>query len=253
MKLMTRARAAPSLAPGRRLYAIGDVHGRLDLLQDLIAAIRQDNAARPPAQAGVVLLGDLIDRGPESRGVLRFAMEPPRDLQLMALKGNHEAVLLDILEGEHGLLPAWMRMGGLAALASWGVDPAYAETAPLDHLAERLRDVVTAREYQYLKKMRSMLVVDRHVFVHAGIRPGVPLKRQKDEDLLWIRKDFLESSRALGLVVVHGHSVTSTVALDGARINVDTGAYASDTLSAVGLEGSERWLLQSGSGAAKQG
>jgi len=242
------ARAAPppeaEVPPGVRVYAIGDVHGRRDLLVDLIRRIGEDGAARPPAETRLVLLGDLIDRGPESAGVVALARDGVPGFQgVDVLMGNHEEVLLDLLaEPEPVRLGFYLRIGGYQTLESYGVPERMLELPEL-FPPEALLEAVPAADRRWLASLGDRVRIGDYLFVHAGIRPGVGLDEQQPADLRWIRKPFLESRADHGVVVVHGHTVTDEVAWRPNRIGVDTGAYATGRLSAVGLEGRERWCL----------
>ncbi len=241
---LNRKPAAPSLPAGLRSYAVGDIHGRLDLLTNMINRIRQDNAARPPAETRVVLLGDLIDRGPESAGVVDFAMRPLDFASLTVLQGNHEAMMLQGLAGDREALAGWLRFGGIETLQSWGVPIDVIESDDDASLIAACRAAIPATELRWLATRPRGLHLGDYYFVHAGIRPGVPLHRQTDQDRLWIREPFLRSSSRHFAVIVHGHSVTPEVEQLPNRIGIDTGAYASGTLTALGLEGEDQWILQ---------
>ncbi|MFW2831022.1 metallophosphoesterase family protein [Sphingomonas sp. ID0503] len=236
-----------SLPPGRRVYAIGDIHGRLDLLLELSGLIAQDNRERGAAETDVILLGDLIDRGRDSAGVIRFAREAqPPWARLTAIKGNHEAFFLDIYNGNIDRLGPWVEYGGRQMLESFGVNPDLLddpEANPKAVLAA-MRAAIPPDVITWIEAMPVAVRVGDYLFVHAGIRPGVPLDEQLEEDALWIREDFLESQADHGATIVHGHTIVPKVVNRANRIGVDTGAYRSDRLTAVGLEGTERWFLQ---------
>ncbi|MBA2933168.1 metallophosphoesterase [Sphingomonas sp. CGMCC 1.13654] len=233
----------PTVPPGHRVYAIGDVHGRADLLDRLLDTLQRDNADRCAAQTSIVFLGDLIDRGPDSRGVVsrvRAGVDWARTITLM---GNHESIMLDVLDGRSEMLAQWLRFGGIETLESWGIDRDAIETCTRDQLLETLRATVTTQERAWFGRLRTNLRMGDYYFVHAGVRPDVPLDKQDDEDRLWIREDFLESRKKHGAMIVHGHSVNSDVENLPNRIGLDTGAYATGKLTAVGLEGRDRWFL----------
>ncbi len=234
---------APALPPGHRVYAIGDVHGRIDLLDALLARIEADSATRPRGDVLVLLLGDLIDRGPDSAAVVRRAMRPLGWARLQSLKGNHEAAMLDALDGDRRMLAIWRRNGGDEALRSWGFDPAGLDDAESGVIAETLRRAIPAAERAFVARCPLSIRLGDYFFVHAGVRPGVRLDRQAEQDMLWIRDDFLDSARDHGAVVVHGHSITESVEDLPNRIGIDTGAYASGRLTAIGLEGDARWFI----------
>lgn len=231
------------------VYAVGDLHGRLDRFNALIELIRQDAAGlelngRKPT---LVLLGDLIDRGPESAGCIERSMQLSQEdwCDLESLKGNHEQALLQFLD-DPAVGPNWVQHGGAATLMSYGVDVAQAD--PLRGWAgiqEAFIKVFPDSHRQYLEGMKLWLERDDYLFVHAGVRPGLPLERQTEQDLLWIRTEFLKSERPHPrMVVVHGHTPRREPDLHRWRIGVDTGAYASGILTAIRLKGPERMVIQ---------
>ncbi len=248
-RLLKRLRPSPAPASarapeGRRVYAVGDVHGRADLLRELHGRIVAD-AEGGPAQRAIVYLGDYVDRGPDSRGVLDLLLdEAPPGFEQIALLGNHEAMLLAFLErAENG--PPWLWNGGAATLLSYGVaPPARADDADaLAELRAAFAAALPARHLDFMRGLRLSHVEGGYAFVHAGVRPGLPLDLQHAEDLLWIRGEFLNSRLDHGHVVVHGHTIGREVEMRPNRIALDTGAYASGRLSALGLEDDRRWLL----------
>ncbi|MET0239436.1 MAG: metallophosphoesterase family protein [Sphingobium sp.] len=245
------AKAAEDTAPrvfsvgeGRRVYAIGDVHGHLKLLRDLIDAIAADNEQRGAAEdIRLVLLGDLIDRGPESPGVIEAAIAM-RDLWpgFACLKGNHEEVFLMALDGDVEAM-GFFRRFGRDTLLSYGVAPEIVGGYDDAELQAATVAAVPRAHHDFLASLPSSLVIGDYLFVHAGIRPGVSLEEQDARDLHWIRADFLRSRVEHPYMVVHGHSITEFVDERPNRIGIDTGAYASGRLTAIGLEGTERWYL----------
>ena len=245
---------APDLPSGLRIYAIGDVHGRIDLLAGLLAAIRLDNAQRPAAEVILVLLGDLIDRGPSSAALVEQCMAFTRRYQrFVVLKGNHEAMLVDAMNGSFPALAFWLRHGGAQTLASWGV-PAdvIGRDASRDHIAAA-KELIPDTVLTWLKNLPLTYRRGNCLFVHAGIRPGVPLAKQDPVDLLWIREDFIGSTAPSPFVVVHGHTIITTEpVLCHGRIGVDTGAFRTGRLSAVGLEGDRFWSLAADDGAGSR-
>lgn len=234
----------PATQPGERIYAIGDVHGRADLLRLLMEKIRQDDAARGPARRRyVVVLGDLIDRGPDSARVLRMLAQAQQMRgNLIVLLGNHEELMLRALAGEPGLLIAWLRMGGDATLRSFGLDVPADNIFPRNFL-DQARAAIGPELRQWLGGRPLFARSGDYFFCHAGVQPGVALARQKQGDLLWIREAFLRSTAWHGAVVVHGHSVEAEVQAHPNRIGIDTGAYRTGRLTALGLEGTERFIL----------
>ena len=233
-------------APGR-LYAVGDVHGRADLLDDLCSLIAADVRQYPDEPATVVFLGDLVDRGPDSRGVVEKVLNLHAETgwRIEALKGNHEQAMLLFLD-DPSFGPSWMQHGGGATLASYGVFPPLARSDEAAWVAARdaFAEALPARHLAFLKAMRLYLEWGDYVLVHAGVRPGVPLERQSEQDLLWIRQEFLSRSKAVDRVVVHGHTPAEEPQLTRWRIGVDTGAYATGVLTAVRLWRNEQILLQ---------
>lgn len=238
----------PSAPPGWRAYAIGDVHGRLDLLDQLLAKINADREARPATKVAVVLLGDLIDRGPDSRGVVeRLRHIEPGFGKLVCLMGNHEEVLLRILNGERGLLQDWLLFGGAECLASYGVDARVVGRLPEHEALVAIKRAIPANHGQFLASFSDTLRFGDYLFVHAGIRPGVSLDQQRQVDMRWIRGDFLNHQGRLDVMVVHGHTISSSVEQMPHRIGIDTGAYRTGILTALALERHERWIVSTGS------
>ncbi|HEX8365516.1 MAG TPA: metallophosphoesterase [Allosphingosinicella sp.] len=246
-KLLNRARPGrgPSGPPGSRAYAIGDVHGRLDLLEDLLERIEADNAARASAKTYLVLLGDLIDRGPDSAGVVeRFVSNPPAWARPIYLQGNHEEFLLDVLTGREETVGHWLTYGGYQCAASYGVSQGSTLNATSAEIVARLKAAVPQSHIDFLRNMADSFRFGDYLFVHAGIRPGVPLAEQSQRDLRWIREGFLDSGDDHGVVVVHGHTIVDKVEQLANRIALDTGAYRSGVLTAIGIEGRERWFIE---------
>jgi len=240
--------AGPAVPDGERLYAIGDVHGRLDLLDQLLARIAQDDAARGAARTRLILLGDLIDRGPDSRGVVERAIALcAGDADVTVLQGNHEEMMLAALRSEGSeAMRFFIRCGGRETLLSYGISPDEFEEGSLGDLRALALERVPEAHVAFLDALPRMVVAGGYAFVHAGIRPGVALDDQSDADLRWIRGTFLTSRRNHGHVIVHGHSVSESVEECPNRIGIDTGAYASGVLTAIGLEGDARWYLATG-------
>jgi serine/threonine protein phosphatase 1 len=230
---------------GNRAYAIGDVHGRLDLLVQLLELIEADNSSRAPANVYLVLLGDLVDRGPDSRGVIEHLINcPPKFAKTVFLHGNHEEFFLGALEGDLSVLQSWLAYGGAECAASYGIGQGWLiNAAPSDILA-RLAQEVPKSHVEFLRNMSDSFRFGDYVFVHAGIRPGVPLKDQNSKDLRWIREGFLDDRTDHGVMVVHGHTIVEDVQEHPNRIALDTGAYRTGILSALALEGSERRIIQ---------
>ena len=219
-----------------RLYVIGDIHGRSDLLDRMVASIARDLAARPIDNCLTVTLGDYIDRGPDSRGVLQRLARNPFPTKFVALKGNHED-LLGMFWRDPSMVAHWRQIGGLETLHSYGID-----VAPLmrgrdyEAAAQALRAAMPPEHMAFLASLRLTLTVGPYFLCHAGVRPGVPLERQREEDLLWIRDEFLDSKADFGKRVVHGHTPTPEPELLPNRINVDTGAFMTGLLTCAVLE-----------------
>lgn len=239
----------PARVPdGTVVYAVGDVHGRADLLAAMHAGIAADAGRRAAARRVVVHLGDYIDRGPASRQVLdTLTGVPLAGFECVHLKGNHEDVVLRFLAGSLPNGRHWLRYGGADALASYGLPSPDSERATAAEL-EAVRRAVGARlPPAHLRFLRTLAMTHReggYLFVHAGIRPGVPPNAQVPGNLLWIRDRFLDSDADHGAVVVHGHSVSPEPELRPNRIGIDTGAYASGRLTCVALEGGGLTVLQ---------
>jgi serine/threonine protein phosphatase 1 len=246
----TPASLKATVPAGERIYAIGDIHGRLDLLDELLAMIEGDNAARPASQDRLIFLGDLIDRGPDSKAVVeRLMAVKARHPRTHILLGNHEEVFLQALRGESvGALRYALRIGADATIQSYGVTGQEYLRADIDQLLEITRRRVPEAHLDFMADFEDMVFAGDYVFVHAGVRPDKPLDRQKITDLRWIREDFLDYRGKLEKIVVHGHSIADEVEITPHRIGIDTGAYASGILTAMGFEGGERWLLQTGTG-----
>ena len=237
--------ATPRVPAGVRAYAVGDVHGRLDLLDELLAKIRAEIAARPNANNHIVMLGDLIDRGPQSRGVIdRLRGFADSDVELHILSGNHEEVLLRLLEGESELIPSWLKYGGAETLQSYGIEPQAIRAVSDEAGMQLIRTAIPSEHQAFLSSLSDTIRIGDYVFVHAGIRPQVELAEQRQSDLRWIREPFLGDDTDHGFIVVHGHTITDEVVERPNRIGIDTGAYATGRLTALGLEGDKRWLIE---------
>lgn len=229
---------------GGRVYAIGDIHGRLDLLDALLGAIDEDDAGRGAARTELIVLGDLVDRGPESRGVVeRLLALGAEGRPVRFLMGNHEQVFLKALEGDLKALRFLIRIGGRETLLSYGITEEEYRGLDYEDLARIFRERVPEDHIRFLAAFENWIEVGDYLFVHAGIRPGVALEDQAISDLCWIRDDFLKHRDSFGKMIVHGHSITEGVDLRPNRIGIDTGAFASGTLTAIGLEKEERWFL----------
>ena len=229
--MIALSRAPAILPPGRRIYAIGDIHGCDIQLANLHEVIAEDLARRPIDQPVLLHIGDYVDRGADTAGVLRRLMgEPPvAGMALINLIGNHDETMLNALSGDRPAATDWLFAGGAAALESYGVDPAspresWPESVPREHL-------------EFLRNLTLTHGDGGYLFVHAGIRPGVPLDQQAREDLLRMRQPFLYSDASFGAVVVHGHTPVKEPVVRHNRIAIDTGAVFGGKMTAVVLEG----------------
>lgn len=229
---------------GQRVYAIGDIHGRDDLFAQLLAKIEADNAARGKAYTTLILLGDLVDRGPDSAAVINRAIRlgAPFD-SVRLLIGNHEECFLAALIGDLYRVRYFIRIGGDATIRSyWRDDAAYA-AASFEEVAARLPMLVPQEHVEFLGHGEDMIRIGDYAFVHAGVRPGVPLESQRPSDLRWIREEFIEGQHNHGVTIVYGHTICDEVDEANGRIGIDTGAYLTGRLTCIGIEGSERWFL----------
>jgi serine/threonine protein phosphatase 1 len=237
----------PSLPPGQRVYAVGDIHGEADLLTSLLHAIREDSQRRAPAKVTLVFLGDFIDRGKDSAALLKvFSLVS--DEAVKVLKGNHEAALVDVYRGDEEAMAFWLRYGGRPTLDGLGVGI----TADMAETLARLRATLDSGIVDWLDGLPHCWSLGDYYFTHAGIRPRVRLARQDPDDLLWIREPFLSSKRRYEKIIVHGHTVENgPPMLGGNRIGIDTGAHENGCLTALGLEGNAQWLIQASDGRTR--
>jgi len=238
----------PKAPRGHRAYAIGDIHGRLDLLDQLLERVERDNAERGRAETHLVFLGDLIDRGPSSCQVVeRLRTYQPRKMSTVFLIGNHEEVLLRLLGGEKGLLSSWLLFGGAECLRSYGIDPDKVDPADETTALRQVARAIPSKHADFLKSFADTFRFGDYLFVHAGIRPGVELDAQDSTDLRWIRHPFLEDESDHGVTVVHGHTISPGIDERQNRIGIDTGAYRTGILTALGIEGADRWVFSTAS------
>jgi serine/threonine protein phosphatase 1 len=242
--LVSGGKAQPRGKAGARAYAVGDIHGRLDLLNALLAEIEADMADREPRKTFLIFLGDLIDRGPDSAGVVeRLRTYRHADVRTVFLGGNHEEVLLNILKGKKGVLPSWLKFGGSECAASYGIDAEKLAMMEEGAALDLVRARVPREHAKFVDGFADTFRFGDYLFVHAGVRPGVALDDQKREDLRWIRDPFLSDAKEHGFVVVHGHTICPQVEERPNRIGIDTGAYKTGVLTAVGIEDDRRWFL----------
>ncbi len=234
---------------GRRVYAVGDIHGRADLLERLLFDLKRDVAdggfqGRPI----LVFLGDYIDRGFQSKDVLDVLLsDQVSGFETYFLKGNHESAMMQFLD-DPAIGPRWAEYGGVETLVSYGVQPPRTRTnlEEWQRASEELNAAMPDGHRHFLRNLDLSVRIGDYVFVHAGVRPGVPLEAQTERDMLWIREEFLEDRRPFGAVIVHGHTPTTAPFKDSRRIGVDTGAYLSGRLTAARLENDAVEFLTAG-------
>lgn len=232
-----RSSFKPTGKPDERVYAIGDVHGCFEQLLSLLQKIKTDNDYRHEARTYLVFLGDLVDRGPNSKGVVEFLMNfPSTPFEPLFIMGNHEEMMVRGLMGEPHLLPDWLKYGGYDCAESYGVprsrligtDPAAMELV--------LRAAIPKKHVEFLSGFLDYVKFGDYVFTHAGIRPGIELEAQDSRELRWMRQPFLNYAGEHGFVVVHGHTITDGVEIKSNRIGIDTGAYKTGKLTAICIE-----------------
>lgn len=236
-------RPPPAIPEGQRVYAVGDVHGCHAQFVALVAAIEQDDAARSEAETTVVLLGDLVDRGPDSAAVVATARTLQQRRSVRIVAGNHEEMFLDSFD-DLDLFRQFLRFGGRETVLSYPVDPVAFHCADLAEAQEMMRRAVPAADRDFIETFEDHVAIGDYLFVHAGIRPGEPIEAQRRNDLRWIREPFLSHGGDHGHVVVHGHTIAAEPELRPNRIGIDTGAYLTGRLTALGLEGTDRWLIE---------
>ena len=243
--LFHRKEAARSAAvpEGARVYAIGDIHGHFDMFRRLAESIENDDGQAAPAQTTVILLGDLVDRGPHSAQVIDFAREWQRNRDVRIICGNHEEMFLRSLESED-VLRHFLMHGGKETILSYGMAEDRYRRASLTELTEWMHAHVPPADLDFMRSFEDMIAIGDYLFVHAGIAPEIALRDQSVGDLRWIREPFLSYPRSHGPVVVHGHTITRTAEDRGNRIGIDTGAYCYGRLTALVLEGTRRRYLE---------
>ena len=243
LKLSSGLAAVPRLPPGKRVYAVGDVHGCYDLFVELLQRIDQDNAQRPEADVYLVLLGDLINRGPASYQVLSLVADlTVGGSQFVALRGNHEATLVAAWHGSAAACRQLHRMGIKQTLASYGVDTTDYDMWDIDQLIALVQQTISPQHIAFIEQMPLMWTCGDFVFVHASLEPGRSLDEQSEATLLWSRQPY-QPGKSDVTAVVHGHANLLEPANERHRICVDTSAHRTGVLTAVGLEGPDRWFL----------
>lgn len=234
-KKVTRKHRLPD---GIRVYAVGDIHGRDDLLKQVFTVIDADVARSPIHRPIEIYLGDYIDRGPHSSPTLDLLIDRGRTREAVFLKGNHEAYFLEVL-GNPTKLADWRQFGGLQTLMSYGMQPSLSpDLAEQIELIKKLNDAIPGSHLEFLRNLKPSFECGDFFFVHAGARPGIPLNEQQESDLLWIRDEFLESKANFGKFIVHGHTPVREPDFRPNRTNIDTGAYATGNLTLLRIQGS---------------
>ena len=236
-------RPAPAVPAGERYYVIGDIHGRADLFRALVKAIEADEAKKPVDTSVIVLLGDLIDRGPDSAGVVKYARKLMKRRPVRMLVGNHEEMFLQSFQ-KPDVLRHFLKFGGRETLLSYGLTTKQYNSLDIDELFDKLPEIVPQKHRDFLEAGEEMIVVGDYVFVHAGIHPDRPVEEQKRHDMLWIRERFLDHRKPLSHVVVHGHTIFEDIEIGRSRIGIDTGAYKTGRLTALVLEGAKQRTIQ---------
>jgi serine/threonine protein phosphatase 1 len=235
----------PSVPAGLRIYAVGDIHGRLDLLDKLLARINADIAHRPTARPVWVFLGDYIDRGSSSRETIDRLIAHGEANETIFLKGNHEVIAMKCLS-DRSMFDQWLRLGGEETLGSYGVR---AETLlngkRLVELQTAFHNALPQRHLRFFQDLQNTYVCGDFFFVHAGAKPDVELSEQKESDLLWIRGEFLSSNYDFGKIIVHGHTPSREIEVRPNRINIDTGAFATHRLTCLVLEAESLSVIDS--------
>ncbi|WP_156839915.1 metallophosphoesterase [Novosphingobium aquimarinum] len=232
-----------SIPEGQRVYAIGDVHGCLDHALELARAIESDDAQRGPADTTVIFLGDLIDRGPSSATMLEFVRQWSKERRVRVLMGNHEEMFLQSFD-ELEVFAYFMRYGGRETVLSYPIDARAFAGADLVEAHAMMRAAVPQADREFIADFEHRIVIGDYAFVHAGIRLGIGIEQQLLTDLHWMREPFLSHDAPLDHIVVHGHTITDAPDFRNSRIGIDTGAFATGRLTALALEGDQRWFLE---------
>lgn len=241
-----RRKHTPKVPEGSRVYVIGDIHGRADLLENLHDLVRRDAGQYPGGRRVIIYLGDYVDRGLNTREVIDMLLGPPPEgFERVCLKGNHEAMMLDFLDDE-AAGPGWMELGGKATLLSYavGVEGGFTAAEGMKKARVQLHEKLPQAHLAFLRQLPLTHIEGDYLFVHAGIRPGVPIEEQVEQDLIWIREPFLSSTAEHGKIVVHGHTIAGGEPdVTERRIGIDTAAYATGALTCLVLAGEERGFV----------
>lgn len=245
LKIFTgKAKKKPARVPdGARVYVIGDIHGRLDLFDALVRAIEQDDKDGGKADTTVILLGDLVDRGPDSAGVIKLAKLWQEYRTIRYLIGNHEEMFLDAMK-DVNVMKHFLKHGGRETILSYGVSAKTFNNSTTEELRLLLKEKVPKSDRKFLKTFEDMIIMGDYLFVHAGINPKRSLEEQKPRELRWIRDPFLNHKERHSHIVVHGHTIVEEIDEKKNRIGIDTGAYKFGTLTALVLEGEGRRYIQ---------
>lgn len=234
----TKATAKPRLPDGVRIYAISDIHGCAHLLEQMLGVIDADVAHSRPRHAIEVYLGDYVDRGPDSRATLDLLIRRSRRGNAVFLKGNHEA-FLDVVFRDPTRMTNWFQVGGMQTLMSYGLSPSlHPDDEEQRELVREFAAALPPQHLDFLQRLRLTFTCGDFFFVHAGVRPGIALSEQQEDDLLWIREKFLRSQKNFGKYVVHGHTPVRSAEVLSNRANIDTGAYATGNLTLLSIQGS---------------
>ena len=248
-RFFRRERMKPHAPSGVRVYAVGDIHGAAELVDQVLRKIDEDRGLHPVEKTLEIFLGDYIDRGPDSRGAIDRLIARAEERPCIFLLGNHELELLEFIKKPQRYRK-WKSIGGVETLLSYGVEPTILlSTERPDLVRDRLVERMPERHVRFFSKLNPSVEIGDYFFVHAGVRPGVGLKEQSMSDLLTIRKGFLESNADFGKVVVHGHTPVERPEVHPNRIAIDTGAYVSGRLSCAVLENDQTRFLATGGGS----
>ena len=245
-EMMTLKGRRPSLPPGLRVYVVGDVHGRLDLLNELLLLIEADAADHKAEKVQYVFLGDYIDRGTWSRQTIDRLIEHAAQRECVFLKGNHESIALNSLS-DPAMIEQWLRLGGAETLLSYNVAPELLLNGKQAvAIQSAFHSALPQTHFRFFRNLRNSFSCGDFFFAHAGVKPGVDLDQQKESDLIWIRGEFLSSTDDFGKIVVHGHTPSLDIEVRPNRINIDTGAFATGRLSCLVIQDQTLSAIQTG-------